>query len=278
MVILPLLVLALIAGCESDGDDAGEMRRAAREETASVFRTGSGDTEQIDRPVVRSIELVFDVVRADLPVQTIRHSEKLWNHVDELRPQGVSLGDLARNGLRVGVASASSWPAFRAILASATDDIRRNEFVAQRGAPFVLSLGHLTEPETIFSYGKSGSLSGKTFSAGERLLVLDYALQPELSGAVELRTMLTVRHDRGVLTWERQGGVIRQTPEYDEHVFDGILPITEVGPGEMLVVGPNAASENEYLVGSRFLSTTKNGVVYETVFFITPEPFAAVID
>lgn len=278
MVVLPLLAPVLVPGCEGGGESAVEVRRTTRDEAASVFVTGSGDTEQIDRPVVRSIELVFDVVRADLPVQSVRHSEKLWNHVDELRPSGVAMGDLARNGLRVGVASSSSWPAFRAILASATDEIRRNEFVAQRGAPFVLSLGHLAEPETIFSYGQSGSLAGKTFSEGERLLVLDYALRPELSGTVELRTMLTVRHDRGVLTWERQGGVIRQTPEYDEHVFGGILPVTEVGPGEMLVVGPNAASENEYLVGSRFLSTTKNGVVYETVFFITPEPFAAVID
>jgi len=224
---------------------------------------------------IQAIDLAFDVVRVDLPISGVRHSRKVWNHVDELRLDPQSAALLARNGLRIGAASPDAWPAIRAIFEAAEADIRRDQLVAQRGLPLTIHVGSIGDSESVFSYGADQRLVGKTFPAGDKLVNLDYLFHPELGGNTEVRVSFEIRHDRGVLTWEQRNGVVEQVPDYDRHVFADLSPALTLNAGEFLVLGLSDQAKNEYLLGSRFLTRAESGKRYETLLCLTPQPYQA---
>lgn len=221
------------------------------------------------------IDLAFDVVRVDLPIAGVRHSRKIWNHVDELRVDSELIARLARNGLRIGAASPDAWPAIRAILEAAEAEVRRDQLVAQRGLPLSIQLGSINDSESVFSYGADERLVGKTFPAGDKLVNVDYVFHPELGGSTEVRVSFEIRHDRGAMTWEQRNGVVQQVPDYERHLFADLSPALTLNAGEFLVVGLSDQAKNEYLIGSRFLTRVESGKRYETLLFLTPQPYQA---
>lgn len=224
-------------------------------------------------PTVHVVELVFEILRADLPIAGIRHSPKIWNHVDETRVEASQMAELARNGLRVGAAPPESWPAIRAILAACGAEVRKDQSPVQRGFPLVVSLGPLDPGDTIFAYRHDNRLAGKTFPGGDKLLQIDYLYRPELAGFFEVSASFEIRQDRGTMTWERVEGIIQQVPAYDRHVFDDLAARVVLHPGGCLVVGPGAGAQNEYSIGGRFFMGHRDGKEYETLLFLTPLPY-----
>ncbi len=221
-------------------------------------------------PSMHVVELAFDVIHAEFPVDTIRHSQKVWNHVDELRVEAGVAARLARNGLRIGAASTQSWPAIEAVFKAGNARKQQVQLFAQHGLPLSIELGAVEDHESIFSYGKDNRLMGKTFSVGNKLINLDYAYHPELNGVTDIRISLEVRHDQGVMTWERRNGIIRQTPSYERYVFEDLSVELILRPGEFLIIGPGIEAQNEYLIGSRFLQGTRDTRKIETLLCIKP--------
>lgn len=222
---------------------------------------------------VRVVDVAFDVVQAEMAIEAGQHFRKIWNHVDELRGGPEVAATLARNGFRVGVASSGAWPAIRAILEAADADVRREQLVAQPGLPLLIHLGSIDDAESIFSYSDEGRLVGKTFPAGDKLLSIDYAVHPGLGGFTELRLDFEILHDRGTMTWQRQGDIIRQVPDYDRHLFAEVGTALTLHADEFVVIGANNEAKNEYLVGNRFLVAERAGQRSETVLFVTPRPY-----
>ncbi len=253
--------------------------RATRDEAADArpfdFTAASILQRNPDSPTadLRIIDVVFDVVQLDIPIEGQRHSRKIWNHVDELRVDPEVVARLARNGLRIGAASPSTWPAIRAIVDTADADVRRDRLVAQPGMPLLIKLASISREESIFSYTADGRLVGKTFPAGEKLLNIDYAFHPELGGCTDLQLTFEIRRDRGVMTWERREGIIRQVPAFDQHLFADVSILLTLNPDEFLVLGLSDEPPNEYLIGGRFLISERAGKRYETVLCITPKPY-----
>lgn len=235
-------------------------------ESVASSRAGVGDEVWI-------VDLVFDVVRVDLPVDGSHHSRKIWNHVDEMRVEASTASLLKRNGFRIGAASPDIWPALRAIIESSGGQVRREQLVAQRGLPLIIQLSAIEESESIFQYGREGALVGKTFVEGNRFFTLDYWYHPELGGSVDLQIQFGIRHDQGELTWERRDGIIRQVPAFEQHVFEGSRALLTLRESEFLVVGLSDRADNRFLVGSRFLISDQDGRQVETFFCITPSPF-----
>lgn len=219
---------------------------------------------------VRIIYPRFDVVRADFPIEDVRHARKIWNHVDELRGDPAMHALLARNGVRVGVALPTAWPAIRALVESCDAQVRRDEFVPAPGMPLLLALGPIAEGDPVFAYGASGRLSGKTFAAGEQLLEVTYAFQPRLGAGTSLRIAFEIRSERGGMEWERDGDTLRPAPAVDVHRFVDLDATFTLNSDEMLVIGAGESGTNAYLLGGRFFATQLNGKPADSVIFITP--------
>lgn len=222
------------------------------------------------RSAVEIVALHYDVLRAELPTEPVRHSAKIWNHVDELRVESGSASSLVRNGIRAGVGAAGSWDSIQAILSVAAARTETSRHVLRGDAPLTLELGTLPAAATVFSYDHAGRLSGRTVPPGERLIHIDHLLHPAAFGALELGMLLEIRHDRGAMEWRSVGGIIRQVPAYDRVRFPEVELKVSVGPGEFLVIAPDSRVGHRYLPGGGFLLTERDGMVYETVLCITP--------
>ena len=209
----------------------------------------------------------------DLPVEPLRHSPKIWNHVDEMRLESDLVARLARNGIRVGATPENAWPAIRTVLDRADARLRQEQMLPQGNAPLVIKLGAVEEGEAIFRYDRDNRLVGKTFPGGTKQLTLDYSFHPELGGNTNVRLALEVRHDLGTMTWERREGVIRQVPTVDRHVFEDLVAVLTLHPGESLIIGPSEQAGNDYLPGSRFFAYQQAGAQYETLLCIIPQPY-----
>ena len=238
-----------------------------------MFAEPGGNARHTPNDRIQVVQLAFDVLRVELPINGARNSRKIWNHVDELRLEADLVARLARNGLRVGVASSGSWSPIRAILEAGGARTQKDQMLPQPGTPLTLELAPIRESESFFSYGRDNRLVGKTFPAGQKIIQLDYVFHPQLGGCTDLQVGFEVRNDRGEMTWERRDGLIRQAPAYDRHVFEDLAALMTLKPGEFLVVGPSDQADNEYLIGSRFLIHTASGAKTETLLFVTPQPF-----
>ena len=219
---------------------------------------------------LRVVQLGFEVVRIDLPVQSVRHSRKIWNHVDELRIEPELVARLARNGMRLGAVSREGWPAIDAILDAAGAQSSTQRMPPQMQAPLIIEVAKVAPRESIFRYDEADRLVGKTFAGGRKILTVDYAYHPELGGATSLRVRLEIRRELGTMTWEQRDGVIRQVPAVDRHEFSELTARLMLNPGESLLIGPSEKADNAYLVGSRFFSGDRDGTPSETLMRITP--------
>jgi hypothetical protein len=271
---LPLLALVLVGCAVNRPDTSASLHEMPASQSAPDPAASGIDLVRVDPGAsLRIVDLSFDVFRADLPVTAGRASRKIWNHVDELRSDAAVVARLARNGFRVGAAPRGSWPAIQAVLESTDARTYRNMLAPPRGAPLLVTMGPVTDRESIFTYNAEHRLTGRTFVAGEKVIAIDYAFQPQFGGFTELQVGFEVQHDKGVMTWTRDGGVIRQVPDIERHVFSDLTTQLTLERGECLVIGPSETAANEYLIGGRYLSIEHDGRPHESMLFITPTPY-----
>jgi hypothetical protein len=272
-----LTVASLLSGCSSWSFWPFGPAKTAHETGVAPVRPSdtpfSAQRKQDPAGAVQVVDIAFDVMRIELPVGGVRDARKIWNHVDEVRVNPDQAALLARNGLRVGAASPSAWPAIQTILDAAGAKVTSEHLFPQRGAPLPVRLGQVQDDESVFCYGRDGRLAGKTFPAGDKVMLIDYALHPELDGCIDLGVNFEIAHDNGQTVWEQRDGVLQQAPAYERHRFDDLTALLTLHPGEFLIVGQCEEIKNEYVVGSRFLSARRAGERYETLIFLAPQPY-----
>jgi len=270
-----VFVVTAMAGCTAIGGGAGRYVHESPLPAAGNEPLPSGqEVAQIGvDDAVHIVDLSFDVFRADLPLRDGGDSRMIWNHVDEMRADTAVAARLERNGFRIGAAPPGGWAAIQAVLEAAGARTYRSVLAPPRGAPLIITMGPVQERESIFTYNLQDRLVGKTFNEGDKLIVVDYVFQPQFGGFTELQVAFEVRHDKGVMTWSREGGVIRQVPAFDRHVFSDLAARLTLQGGECLVIGLSEAPTSEYLIGRRYLSIEHDGAPYESILFITPTPY-----
>lgn len=220
----------------------------------------------------RVVDIAFTVMNADFDSADSGDGRKIWNHVDEMRIDARQAQLLARNGLRVGAASPATWPAIQTLLDAGKARISANQLFPQRGAPMAIAAGSLDEGTSIFTYQAGGQLVGKSFQGGEKVILIDYALRPELDGCTDLGLGFEISRESGDMVWEQREGVIVQVPEHERHRFADLNTLLTLNPGEFLVIGPRDDVKNPHLVGTQFFSKI-SGDGSVRLMFIAPRPY-----
>lgn len=262
--------LILLAGCLSG---MGGNSPHEQGDTQTPTLASPQAPSPLSNQPFRILHVRFEIRRFHMPAEPSRYSPKIWNHVDELRIDAELVAALARNGVRVGAAPRSSWPAIYAILEAAGAEVEQQEMEVRGKDPLEIVLISRQEPETIFAYDRKNRLSGRTVPAGDRMLRIDYLLHPELSGCIDLNVEPEIRRDLGSMQWQNVGGVITRAPAYEWLRFESLSAPITLNPDEFLVIGSSERAENEYLVGGRFFNAIHKGKRYETVLCITPRPY-----
>lgn len=271
------VVLILLFGC---GPDGGGFALFPRSSSAHETHDQEAKGHEVRSPFpmtpdsgIEVIRLGFEIRWVRMPVRGIRHSRKVWNHVDPLRVESAAAARLARNGIGVGVATIDAWPALNAIFEVAEASLLSEQLQAQPGLPIELPISEIRGSQSVFSYSEKGRLVGKTFREGEKVVGIDYAYHPEFGGTTDLRIGFGVRRQKDVVRWQPDPGSMQPGAEVERYTFENLHAFAALAPGEFVVVGPSPDTSNEYLVGARFFSDEVSGQAYEILLLISPRVY-----
>src|SRR5689334_22204087 len=110
-VSLVAVVSAAACGCAKPGAAPAAKKRAGLD-LASAFAGEAGRSLTSDPAPVHALD-VYDLT---VPFGAVSRSREFWKRVDETSVDVATYDLLQKNGFRVGVAPASEWSYFRAII------------------------------------------------------------------------------------------------------------------------------------------------------------------
>jgi len=242
--------------------------QTARATQGSGGATASGESAG-DGVIVLRVH--FDVLRVDIPVDALRHSQKIWNHLDETQGDPSLTALLARNGFRVGVGGPSDWPAIRTIFELNGARVARIAHTAQEEIPLTLPLGPVKDGAGYFLHKRGGGLDGGTFSDGLRTFRIGYELTLEDEPRVTLRAIPVYQESKAEEKRVARDGDIITVKDRGGRVFDELAVDRTLSPGEYLVIGGSAPAEKGFVLGSWWLDATLNNQAFETVICISAQ-------
>ena len=279
-------LLMLVAGCSGFSLDGIRLFKTARSQVAAHEQPAEGmGTDVLRGPAapasfvseaIHVIHLRFDVHRVDIPISAVRHTQKVWGHLDELRLDPAHTALLARNALRVGVGKEGAWPAIRAILSSVKLKESRAQRLVRAGAPLTIKLSQIESPEALFRYGPDAVLVGGTLERGYKTICLEYEWSPRQRSRTTVSLSFEVMENPDRREWDVITGA--DTGAGEAVVFGDLSCTFALDDGEFVVIGVSDALSNRFLLGSRFLTSEVGGRRYETLLFITPQPMRTTID
>lgn len=275
-------VLAAVIVCAGGCSWFPRLELASHEQPAEVTdslvapgtlegETSAGENESAQIASSDSIALAvqFDVLRVDLPVERVRHSLKIWNHLDESLGDPVQTALLARNGFRIGVGERSVWSAIRTIFEENGARSTRATYTVQDGRELMIPLGDVNEGDTYFVHGRGGQLKGGAFDAGTKFLAVDCAPRADDPTILSMTVTPRTRDHKGRMKYVEHGGQIMSVQDQEGLVFSELAAPVSLAPGQFLVIGGSAEAESGYLLGSWWLNTTLDAQAYEIVLCVS---------
>lgn len=253
---------ATLAGCAKSADPA-KTRSQAHADFGNAF--GGTDRSLSGTPRVQYL----DVYQLTLPLGAVSRSEEFWKRVDE---QSVDIGTydlLQKNGFRVGVAPATEWSYFRAILEQHPATTKKTSVAAgDAGALEMLMKKGVTE-QNLFYLTDDNRLLGRTYDRCENLLAVTFQPAPRRHGQVRVTLCPLVRTHRG----EFQISATNVEREYEyvrpERLYDLNL-CCDVPVSGFLVVAPSLMAKWSSNLGSAFLVDGGIAERLETVLIMVP--------
>ena len=267
---------AALGGCpgmpgEPDGADGPPGGLPVMPGDADSNAAGNGPA----KPKRYQIVVTMKLTTIEVPVGTASGSEDVWSYLEEEPVKPIRSASLGRNGFRVGLGRAGSWPDLVRVFKRMTGRSPEQSLVATMpGAPLPIILREKPTAETIFTFHSDRTLSGRDYPPGDYLLAVVCTLDEDDLSKVLITAMPQVRAARSRKTFamKKAGpGIVVKSEVYD---FAPLAFQLTIPPKGFVVIGPGANSRNPISAGHHFLVRKKEGMEFETLLVLTPEVFA----
>ena len=216
-----------------------------------------------------ALETYVQVWRFRIPAGRISATEQLWDHLDEsiVAPRQSVL--LRRNGIRVGVGRAASWPAVRAVLVLHEPEVSTSTPVVTGGGPWSIELADIPDGTPLFYFDSEDRLTGARHAAGKLCLRMEHLLDLDDLAMLTIRAVPEIRRDDPPTHVRRR--LAAEPAGTPPELFSALTFTMAVPPEHFIIIGPGPASRMPYLVGSRLFNSTENGDDFENVYCIVPK-------
>jgi len=283
-------LIALLLACLASGMGGCEPMSAGGEDVtpgkAQPTTTPAGNARPTSpRPSTTNplagagpVKLVVTIrmTTIEVPVGTASGSEELWSYLDEESIRAARSVGLGRNGIRVGLGRAGSWPDLAEVLKRMTGQAPTQSILAARpNDPFQIVLKHRQPEATIFTFRDNRTLSGRDYPIGDYLLAISCTLNEDDLTGVMLATVPQVRSVARVTRYIMSPLGPQMVTQPKVYSLDNLSFRLMVAKKGFLVIGPGANARNPSTVGHHFLTRTREGVEYETLLVLMPEVVAA---
>lgn len=216
----------------------------------------------------------LDVLRMILPTTPVRQSFRVWDLTvdDELRLPVEAAVTLARNGIRIGVASSPSLEPIQGILSLPSVQVHRVQQTAPHGTPVFLKLADDPGEGPLFRFMGDGSLSGTTLDGYALMIRLDHQLIDPRQGTLNVGVSWLATRNQPAFDWA-WSPTMAEMPGMEAIRFDELYSALVLTPDEWLVIGPARNVEKDsLLVGHRFLQRVEEGTQRDVLLFIRFRP------
>jgi hypothetical protein len=227
----------------------------------------SGDSVPPDQSVIRAT-----IYRLQMPYGANSRDHSFWKLVDEDAVDVKTERSLWRNGFRIGRARISDWPEFFKVLnaESATDPFISSIISPPTFDRGTIRMSDLIPEELLFIFDDYG-LTARSFDDCINYLAIEVEWTPRKTGSIRLRLCPDVK-----CTQTRMDYALANNPQpmdiaRDEHIYDLNL-MTDIAPGEFLVIGTTPATEDPNRVASVFLTRDGPNQRFEQVLIFVGDP------
>lgn len=252
-----LLAAWVVAGCEPTVEDDPEHDWMA---TRSAERKDALAGVHYVQVRVMVVELPF----------SNRAVENVWALVDESFLTANESGSLSANGMRAGLGTADSWPEVAAELKRlAGRQITEALAINNANQPITLAVKERQPAATVFAVHADQTISGLDFPAGEYLLALMCAFDPDDPSEIHLACQPQARGSRRQVGGVGDGALLGN--QYRVVGLDMMTFQARMAQGQFLLVGPGHRAERATSIGRRFFIKNKGGMPVATLLVLFPE-------
>jgi hypothetical protein len=216
-----------------------------------------------------ALETYVQVWRFRVAAGRISTTEQLWDHLDEtiVAPRTSVL--LRRNGIRVGVGRAASWPAVRALLVLHEPEVSASTPVVAGDGPWSIELADIADGTPLFYFDAADRLAGARHAEGKLCLRMEHLLDLDNLAMLTLRAVPEIH--REIPSARDLIRVATGTAGAEPGLFSALTFTMAVPPEHFIVIGPGSASRMPHLVGSKLFRSAENGEDFENVYCIVPK-------
>jgi len=272
-LLLPAVLLS--GGCLPE-EPPEVATQPAPESFAEVRILGDPDgatTRPADKRYVLIVRL--RIASIEVPLGTASGTERLWSYLNEEAFSSARTAGLGRNGFRAGTAMGDAWEDLARVFKEMTGrKLREQNINTLPGRPTHMFLKEAEPLRTIFLSHADRTLSGEDFPPGDYLLGLSVTLNEDDPSRLLVTGWPVIRSTHRETRFVRRNG---QPVMVTEPLYFPLAPLqfqAQMDSGDLLVIGPGAASRRPTSAGRRFLVKRKEGMDFETVLVIVPEVFA----
>ena len=229
---------------------------------------GAGSERGMSRPL--HLDVVVTALHVQIPRASRQQVQPLWNHVREDFLDSATVGRLGMNGVRVGLGLAEWWDAVKATI-DATDGVRSIVLDPVRlppNYPLALELDERPHDQTLFYASDDGILSGETWPQSRNVLRVSYELDLVNPQGVRFAVVPEVRQRLDGLRWVRSDAGVAQIPNANGRAFPAAGFVTDLEPGQFLLVAPGRQADLFGIVGGAFLVSEQDGRPYDSYVFL----------
>ncbi len=266
-IFLPLAILSVcLAGCPKQPYPS---EATLAEQAKAVM------PPPVAKPTVEGgydVRLRLDVSSVQAPIGTISDSEELWSYLDEESVRPLGNAGLGRNGIRVGLGKAASWPDMVEILQNLTGrPFSQKIKVAALGKALPLTLKSNQPLKTIFLSYDDNSLSGSDYPPGNYVLAISFSINPDDRSQVMITAVPQVHSTQRSLKYKK--GAAEYTLVKGPTIFS-FFPLAfqlRMQRKDFLLIGPNSEARRENSPGNNLFISIRDGIEYETIYILIPE-------
>jgi hypothetical protein len=245
-----------------------------------VQPTTAPSTEPTTEPTTRPHEIIdlllpptqpsrLTLWQITVPVGGIRDNTAFWSQIDPTVVNARTGELLAKNGIRVGRASASDWPQVMRSLVHEHAKSRQMMYSGRPSQTVELEIQKDIASQTIFCFDPTDHLTGQTYDQSDDLFSITF--EPSPSGSrVSLYPL--IRSQRTIVQYTPRNNQEEISYVHPERMYDCNLT-ADLPPDKLLVIGASSDAARPTSLGHAFLVHDEPDHQYESLLLVLPADF-----
>jgi len=264
---IPVLIAALLAGCESTPSakkPASQPATVPSSYTVTIKQIGNGDPQPAPNTMVRLV-----IFLVDMPPGSVSANTDFWKRADEQSVGAAEHDRLLRNGIRCGIVPQSESLFYSQFFDQRPHSLSVSHVEGSHEEAFELQMEKHFDRQDLFFFNAEDAIEGRSYERGTNQLTLSFSPAARNSHAVRISLCPVVRSERTRMEFTALNEEYETPMQEVDRIYDLGLN-AEVPEGSFFVIAPSSDAQRESSIGGSFLIKPDKTEKLEQVIVIVP--------